>query len=161
MTRAAGSTEAMKPPGSTLSRCRPAAGPPNPSRNHHGTPFSVESTAVRGPSRPPTDAATPAIDCALTATTTKSCSPSSAASSDAVTWAVTVSPVLAGPGDDTRSPRSLMAASVAPRASTDTSASPAAASRAAMTPPMAPAPTTQIRMASCLSRPGPCAKVGA
>src|SRR6202000_1317390 len=43
ITRDAGSTDAMKPPGSTLSRCRPAAGPPDPSWHHHGTPLRADS----------------------------------------------------------------------------------------------------------------------
>ena len=115
----------------------------------------MDSTAVDGPSSGPTTAATPAIACALTATTTKSCGPSSAASSEAASGMTVFSPA----DPTTRRPPSLIADSVAPRASTDTSAT--AASREARTPPIAPAPTTQMRIVSCLSSPDPCAKVGA
>ena len=142
ITRPTGSAAATTPPGSTLSRCRPAAGPPKPpSKNHHGTPLSVDSTAVPGPSSGPIAAAAKGSDCAFTATTTASCGPSSAASSEAVTFTV-VTPSA----DSMLSPRERIAASVAPRAYTQTSAPPQPASPDAMTPPMAPAPTTQMRM---------------
>ena len=145
ITRLAGSTAAIRPPGSTLSRWRPATGPPNPSKNHHGTPLSVDSTAVSGPSSGPMPVTAAGSDWALTASTTKSWGPSSAASSDAATFTVT-----APSADSTLSPRDLSAASVAPRAYTDVS-TPALASPDAMTPPIAPAPTTQMRMRSTLT----------
>ena len=72
ITRLAGSTAAIRPPGSTLSRWRPATGPPNPSKNHHGTPLSVDSTAVSGPSSGPMPVTAAGSDWALTASTTKS-----------------------------------------------------------------------------------------
>ena len=147
ITRPTGSAAAIRPPGSTLLRWRPATGPPKPSKNHHGTPLSVDSTAVSGPSSGPMPGTAPGSDWALTASTTKSCGPSSAASSDAASFVVT-----APSADSTVSPRALMAASVAPRAYTQTSAPPELASPDAMTPPIAPAPTTQMRMRLDLSR---------
>src|SRR5215472_8631198 len=159
ITRATGMTSASWPPGSTLSRWHPAQGPPKPSKNHHGTPLRVDSTAVSGPSNGPMLLAAAGADCAFTAMITTSCVPSSAASSLAVTAAVTVPAA-----DSTRRPRDRIAASVAPRASTEVAvaavaaaaAGPAAVPRAvAMTPPMAPAPTTQMRMGATLTVVGP------
>src|SRR5215469_11877587 len=146
ITWLAGMAAAITPPGSTLSRWRPAIGPPNPSKNHHGTPLSVDSTAAPSASsgpRPPTAAGR---DCAFTAITTKSWGPSSAASSDAATLTVTVPSA-----DSTLSPRDRIAASVAPRASTLTSVPPELTRPDAMTPPIAPAPTTQMRMRTTLT----------
>ena len=125
-------------------RC-PGGGRPPGRRTRRGTTTAPRSawTAPRstGPSSGPTDAATAGIDCALTETITKSCGPSSAASSEAATRAVSV------PSADGHAQAAFPdGASVAPRASTDTSASSTAASLAAMTPPIAPAPTTQMRM---------------
>ena len=159
ITRAAGSVAAIVPPGSTLSRCAPAAGPPNPSRNHHGTPFSVDSTEVAGPSSGPIDPATDAIDCALTATITTSWTPSSAAASGAAVaspFATRRDPS----GSRTCSPSALIASRVAPRASTDAVTPSTPARPDAITPPIDPAPTTQIRMPHVLSSCREYAKVG-
>ena len=58
----------------------------------------------------------------------------------------------------TRRPRSLTAISVAPRAGTFTSASPAAPIRAEMTPPIAPAPITHISMPTSIGCATMCEK---
>ena len=124
---------------------RPAAGPPKPSRNHHGTPFSVDSTAVAGPSSGPIDAATDAIDCALTATITTSCGPSArrVGCGGQPGWP---RPEPVRRASSTRSPSALSAPG-SRRARAPTRSTPSTrASPDAMTPPIDPAPTTQIRM---------------
>src|SRR6201994_562913 len=140
MTCRAGMAAAIVPPGSTLSSCCPWHGPPNPSKNHHGTPFIAVSTIVSGPSSGPITAAADRAPCALTASTTRSCGPSSAGSAAARTGAVTSSPPVSS-----RQPWVRRASSVAPRARAETSV-PAAASRVPMKPPIAPAPSTHPRI---------------
>jgi hypothetical protein len=121
------------------------------SKNHHGTPFIAGRTTVDGPSSGPMEATAAGAAWALTASTTASCGPSSAADPAARTATVTIpslvctrSPPLCGPSWS-RLCR-CTAASVVPRASTDVSAASENASRLAMYPPTAPAPTMQMRM---------------
>ncbi len=97
---------------------------------------------VLRPSSDAASAAAPSSECALTASTTRSCSPASAAVSTALTGAVETLPSC----QCSVMPFCAIARKCAPRPITVTSA-PAAASRAAINPPIAPAPKMQIRMA--------------
>ena len=134
ITCCAGMPRAMLPSASTAFNGMPECTPPKPLKNHHGTPFIAVSTTVSGPSSGAIPRATPASVCAFTATTTRSCTPSSAGSSASTTGAVTSwSPSCS------RQPCVRSACATAPRAMADT-ATPAAASRVPMNPPMAPAP---------------------
>ena len=83
-------------------------------------------------------------DGALSATITRSCGPSAAASS------LTAIRLVCEPdAASTRKPCSRTRASVAPRATADTSC-PARTSRAAISPPTAPSPTMATFMAALL-----------
>jgi len=152
-TRSSGNAAAIRPPGSTLaSGSAPAAADARASaeRNHHGTPFIAGSTSVCGPSSGASVVATSINAGPFSAITTRSCGPSAAAESlAAMRCAVSAPPALR-----TRTPCSRSAASVAPRASAET-VCPAAASRAASNPPMAPRPAIAIFIVESPScRPG-------
>ena len=134
ITRSSAIEAAMRPPGSTLcSGSAPSAEAPAP--NHQGTPFIAGSTSVAGPISGAIRAATAGSDGALTATSTRSCTPSAAGSSLALTGALNNSAPWRS-----RKPCSRNAASVAPRATADTSHSPVKAKRVPMKPPIAPTP---------------------
>jgi hypothetical protein len=138
MTCGVGSAAVNVPPGSTAGSRSPSHGPPNPSKNHHGTPFMAATMTVSWSSSGAMRAATDASAGPLTAITMTSCGPSSAGSSVARTGAVT------GPSAvRSRQPCARSARSVAPRA-TAVVTWPAAASRAPTYPPTAPAPTTHM-----------------
>ncbi len=101
---------------------------------HQGMPFCVVMTIVVGPTIEATSAAIGASWWALTARTMRSAPPASAMRSVAPTRAT-----ISSPFSFSTSPRSRIAFRCSPRATTLT-LSPAAASLAAMWPPIAPAP---------------------
>src|SRR5215472_3751616 len=100
------------------------------------------TTAVEGPSSGCMASTTPATAEALRAMMTMSCTPASPALPASLGATVT-----SLPSASSLRPRSRMAARWGPRAIRVTS-SPASASRAPMSPPIAPAPKTQIFMRS-------------
>src|SRR6266568_3408632 len=137
-TRSIGRWRAMTPPGSTLSRCDPSSGPPCRMKYHHGMPFWAVTKTASGPHRAGSSGASGPSWCAFMPRMTRSCWPTSAMPSVARTRATSSRPSVWS-----FSPRSRTAARCAPRTTTLTS-SPEAASFTARSPPMAPAPTTQI-----------------
>src|SRR6516162_6735600 len=131
---------AMTPPGSTDSRTVPSWGPPTLQKYHQGIPFCAVTTTVDVPHSPLMSAATPATWCAFRPMMTRSWTPSSDILSVARTGKV-----RSVPPSWRRRPFSRIAARCCPRTTTPTSW-PIAASFAAISPPIAPAPTTQIFM---------------
>ena len=130
----------MRPSPSQDLSALPASAPPQPSKNHQGTPFIAVTTEVSGPSSGTRSATALARLWLFSAMITTSCTPSSAGLSLAAsfTWC------LLPPCSRVR-PSALSAARCAPRA-TRLTWCPASASRAPMVPPMAPAPNMQMRI---------------
>jgi hypothetical protein len=103
---------------------------------HHGMPFCAKTTAVSGPTSGAAASAKTPSAFALSATKIASCAPRGS---------VWTRPVMISSPWMSFAPRAFIASRCAPRATTETSW-PLAARRAAMWPPTAPAPKTQIRM---------------
>src|SRR4051794_31578610 len=112
--------------------------------NHQGTPFNIGTIWVSGPISRSSPGAMRGRVGALTASTTTSWTPRLEGSVAVVTATHRVSPRSV-----INSPSASIALRVSPRATTDTSF-PASANLAAIQPPMAPAPTTQMFMAAAM-----------
>nr|AUN37783.1 hypothetical protein [uncultured bacterium] len=120
--------------------------------NHHGTPFSIGMIWVSPPISDSSEDAICGSAGAFTARTTTSCVPSADGSAEAFTATQRVSPPSVS-----SSPSLSIARRVAPRATTETSL-PASASLAAIQPPIAPAPTTQMFMDAPMRQRSPTGK---
>jgi len=140
MIRSYGSASAIAPCGSTERS--------GSSVNHHGTPLIIGRITVSSPTSGPSLPASSTSAGAFRAMMTSSCGPRSAGSDAVATATQRVSPMSV-----TRRPSASIAPSVPSRATTLTSR-PDSASRPAIQPPIAPAPTTAIL--TCAGCPRSC-----
>mmetsp|Transcript_8017 Transcript_8017/g.22253 ORF Transcript_8017/g.22253 Transcript_8017/m.22253 type:complete len:394 (+) Transcript_8017:56-1237(+) len=136
--RPASMARRMRPPGSTDSRGRPSKGPPCFKKYHHGSPFCIESTMVLAWKSIGSSSKMGKIWWAFSATMTTSTVPTSATEPTARTGTSSSTPSTP---TTTMPCRRCIAAKWSLRA-TSVTRSPARASQAPTSPPMAPAPTT-------------------
>src|SRR6266498_4086857 len=132
------SAASSSPPGSRQSIGRPSRRPPSLKKYHQGRPLIAGTTIVSGPTSVLSRGTIAAIEWVLRQTKTASCVPKSAGSSDAG-----MGKTERFPFERSVSPSLRSASRWAPRATRHTSC-PARANHAPMSPPTAPAPTTQI-----------------